>query len=125
MDARIALVFSVGLVLAMGAAPARAQKEVPGPSHPESRGRMPGMHYGMSPMLDGHVSRGRVERVDRERGTVTIDHEDIPGLMKAMTMTFEVADRTILDDVSSGQAIDFRVEKDGGRYVVTEIHIAD
>lgn len=72
-----------------------------------------------------YAARGRVESVDPDQGTVTIDHEDIPGLMKAMTMTFEVADRAILEDVSVGQAIDFRITKDAGRYVVTEIHISD
>lgn len=50
--------------------------------------------------------------------------EDIPGLMKTMTMTFAVADRAILEDVSSGQPIDFRLEKEGGRYVITEIEIS-
>lgn len=44
--------------------------------------------------------------------------------MKTMTMTFAVADRAILEDVSSGQPIDFRLEKEGGRYVITEIEIS-
>lgn len=100
--------------------------------------RMGPMCSGMMPMGHGttmsaagrpegetYAAQGRVESVDPERGTVTIDHEDIPGLMKAMTMTFEVADRAILEDVSVGQAIDFRIRKDADRYVVTEIHISD
>ena len=212
MDIRLALV--LGLALAMGATPARAQRDVAEPAQPGASGPARGMHHGMGPMMEGmermpegcmrmmqaareqdaelerrlermkrattseekletlaavvetlaeqrlarhsmmdrmspmctgkmtmahgmmgrasgrpegeaHAAHGRVERVDPERRTVTIDHEDIPGLMKGMTMTFEVVDRTILEDVSSGQAIDFRVKKDGGRYVITEIHIID
>jgi len=214
MDTRIALVLSVGLGLAMGAGPARAQKEVPEPTQPESSGRMPGMHHGMGPMMkkmesmpegcmqmmqaarkqdaelerrlermrqatasderleamatvvetlaeqrlarhammedmpmckgmmpmgqgmmestrsggpegQTYAARGRVESVDPERGTVTIDHEDIPGLMKAMTMTFQTADPQIVEEVSPGQAVDFRVKKDGNRWVVTEIDVSE
>jgi Cu/Ag efflux protein CusF len=73
---------------------------------------------------EGHAAHGVVKRVDVSTGTVTIDHEDIPGLMMAMTMEFEVSDPSILHGVSPGQAVDFRVLKKGDRYVVTEIHPA-
>ena len=55
---------------------------------------------------------------------MTIDHEDIPGLMMGMTMTFSVSDPGVLRGVEPGQVIDFRVRKDGSRYVVTEIRPA-
>ena len=51
---------------------------------------------------------------------MTLDHEDIPGLMKGMTMTFH-ADPSLLGGVAAGQEVDFRVREEGGRYVVTRI----
>ena len=97
-----------------------------------------GMGKGMMPMGRGmmesptgspegqtYAARGRVVRVDREEGTVTIDHEDIPGLMKAMTMTFGAADLEIAEKASPGQTVDFRLEKQGNRWVVTEIEVSD
>jgi hypothetical protein len=53
-----------------------------------------------------------------------IDHEDIAGLMRGMTMKFSVSDPELLRGNASGQVIDFRVHKDGNQYVVTEIRLA-
>ena len=72
----------------------------------------------------GYAGHGTVKSVDAPAGTVTIDHEDIPGLMMAMTMEFSVSDPEILRGVAPGQAVDFRVRKDGDKYVVTEIRPA-
>jgi Cu/Ag efflux protein CusF len=70
---------------------------------------------------DEGVGRGTVLAVDAAAGLVTIDHGDIPGLMKGMTMTFEVADPALLSGVASGQQVEFRVRHEEGRYVVQEI----
>jgi len=67
-----------------------------------------------------HPGRGVVVSVDAAKGEVTLDHEDIPGLMKGMTMTFH-AEPSLLAGVEAGQAVDFRVREEGGRYVVTAI----
>ena len=69
----------------------------------------------------GYAAHGTVESVDLSAATVTIDHDDIPGLMMGMTMKFSVSDAEILRGVEPGQVVDFRVRKDGDRYVVTEI----
>ena len=42
---------------------------------------------------------GVVRLVDREDGVVSIDHEEIPGLMPAMLMDFRPEDPELLDDV--------------------------
>jgi protein SCO1/2 len=65
-------------------------------------------------------ARGVVEDVQPETGQVVIAHEDIPGLMPAMTMNFDVADRKLLDTLAHGDAIDFEVEFTGKAYVVTQ-----
>jgi len=71
-----------------------------------------------------HAAHGTVKSVNAAAGTVTIDHEDIPGLMMGMTMTFSVPEPEVLRGVEPGQVIDFRVRKDGDRYIVTEIRPA-
>jgi Cu/Ag efflux protein CusF len=53
-------------------------------------------------------------------GRIVIEHGDIPGIMKAMTMEFEI-DPAILPGVESGDRVAFQIEADGGRYHVTTI----
>jgi len=67
-----------------------------------------------------HAGQGVVVAVDAAKGEVTLDHEDIPGLMKGMTMTFQ-ADSKLLAGIEAGQEVDFRVREEGGRYEVTAI----
>lgn len=67
-----------------------------------------------------YAARGRVESVSPETGQVVIDHEDVPGLMPAMTMNFDVPDPALLARLAPGQAIDFRLEFTGKAYRVVE-----
>ena len=67
-----------------------------------------------------YQARGVVQDVQPETGQVVIAHEDIPGLMPAMTMNFDVADRALLETLAPGDAIDFEVAFDGKAYVVTK-----
>ena len=65
---------------------------------------------------------GVVRAIGTDRGTITIEHGDIPGLMKAMTMTFHAESPALLEGLAPGQAVDFHVrEEAGGRYVLTRI----
>ena len=64
-------------------------------------------------------ARGVVEDVQPEIGQVLIAHEDIEGLMPAMTMNFDVPDKALLERLEYGQAIDFEVEFTGKAYRVT------
>jgi protein SCO1/2 len=66
-------------------------------------------------VYDAH---GVVQDVNRQYGQVVIAHEDIPGLMPAMTMSFDVPDAKLLATLAPGQAIDFRVAFDGSSYRV-------
>jgi len=66
-----------------------------------------------------------VKAVDATAHTVTIDHDDIPGLMPRMTMVLSVADLTALGGIKVGERVDFSLRDDGGgKHVVTEIHPA-
>jgi protein SCO1/2 len=53
---------------------------------------------------------GVVEAVDAELAQVVIDHEDIPGVMPAMSMSFDVGDPRLLETLAPGQKIEFTLE---------------
>lgn len=66
-------------------------------------------------------ARGVVREVVREYGQIVIAHGDIPGLMPAMTMNFDVADPALLDVAGKGEAVAFTVAFDGHHYEITEL----
>ncbi len=74
---------------------------------------------------DGHPGQGVVRSVDVSARQVTIKHQDIPGFMKAMTMTFELAPGLALDGIEPGTTVDFRVKLESGTYTVTQIRRAE
>src|SRR4051812_13297869 len=51
-----------------------------------------------------HPLRGVVTRVDPENSTLMVKHEEIPGVMHAMTMMFRV-EPTVAKTVKTGDAI--------------------
>jgi protein SCO1/2 len=55
-------------------------------------------------------ARGVVEAVDPALQQVVIDHEDIPGVMPAMSMSFDVGDPRLLETLAPGQSIEFTLE---------------
>lgn len=63
--------------------------------------------------------------MQKETRQIVIAHEDIPGLMPAMTMNFDVADPTLLDTLAHGDAIDFDVEFTGKAYIVTRATVRE
>ena len=68
-----------------------------------------------------HTGHGIVKGVDPAKQEVTIDHEEIPGFMKGMTMTFPVSDSHLLKGVEPGQEVEFDVVYKKGSYQVTGI----
>ncbi|MBX9583609.1 MAG: copper-binding protein [Gemmataceae bacterium] len=64
---------------------------------------------------------GTVVSVDPGKKAVTLDHQDIPGLMKAMTMEFSAESESVLSGVKAGDAVSGKVRHEGGKYVVTEL----
>jgi Cu/Ag efflux protein CusF len=69
----------------------------------------------------GHPAEGVVESVDAAAKQVTIDHGEIPGLMSAMTMTFDVADAALLQGIEAGSQVRFSVVYENGKYLVTAL----
>jgi len=70
-----------------------------------------------------YAARGVVEDVDVESGQVLIDHEDVEGLMPAMTMNFIVPDKSLLETIEAGQIIEFEIEFTGRSYDVVAAEV--
>jgi len=70
-------------------------------------------------MEDQWTVKGKVVSV-AEKG-VTIDHQDIPGLMAAMTMTFAVKDPAVLQGLEAGDAIEFTLVRSADGLHITRI----
>jgi protein SCO1/2 len=60
--------------------------------------------------------KGKVISVDRAEGDVTVQHEDIPGYMPAMTMSFPLHDADALKVVEAGDMIQAELVVTEGRY---------
>ena len=56
-------------------------------------------------------SKGRVVAIDNDAGVLTIDHEEIPNIMMAMTMPFPVEDKKLLEGLAVDDAVAFDVEQ--------------
>jgi len=65
--------------------------------------------------------RGKVVAVDPAKPAVTLDHEDIPGLMKAMQMEFKVEDPKLLEGMNVGDQVQGRLKKGESGYVITQL----
>lgn len=64
---------------------------------------------------------GDVVSIDEPRLHVIIRHEDIPGLMGAMTMRFAVASQPVLDGIAPGDAVRFVVVQRGSQLTLVSI----
>ena len=66
--------------------------------------------------------KGKVLSVDADKKNVRLDHEDIPGFMKAMEMDFTVSDAKILSGLAKGDAVQGKLKVKDTNYVITELH---
>jgi protein SCO1/2 len=65
--------------------------------------------------------KGKVVAVDPKKPAVTLDHEDIPGLMKAMEMEFKVTDARLLEGLRAGDQVQGRLKKTDSGYLITHL----
>ena len=69
-----------------------------------------------------HKGSGTVSKVDAAKGTVTINHGPVESLKwPAMSMTFKVKDKKMLDKVKQGQKVDFSFVQSGKDHTITEL----
>lgn len=75
--------------------------------------------------LTRHVVTGRVLRVFREDGSISMSHEEIPGLMAAMPapggMEFLVPDKESIERLQSGDVVRANVRRQGGDFVLENL----
>jgi protein SCO1 len=53
--------------------------------------------------------RGTIRSVDPANGALVIDHDEVPGYMQPMVMSFPVSDPALLDGLRPGDAIVFHL----------------
>ena len=75
---------------------------------------MKGMDMGAQPASATHHASGVVKSVDAGAGAVTLAHDPVKTLSwPAMTMTFKVKDKALLDKLAVGKKVDFDFEQSG------------
>ncbi len=65
--------------------------------------------------------KGQVLGVNRDKMEILVKHEDIPGLMPAMTMPYKVESAGMLDNLGPGDLITTDLAVDNGAGVITKI----
>lgn len=101
------------LLAAVGAGPALAQHAASG-SHTQLAQASAGQKTGKG--------SGLIQKIDREKEAVTIKHGPLQGLdMPAMTMSFQVKDKTMLTNLEPLQKVDFELTYDGNTFLITSI----
>jgi len=66
-----------------------------------------------------HTGHGIVREVSVEERQVLLAHDEIPGVMPAMTMNLSVYDAALLDSLHPGDEIDFELTADRGGFYIT------
>ena len=65
--------------------------------------------------------RGQILGVNRDKMEILVKHEEIPGLMSAMTMPWKVQTANMLDNIGPGDLITSEIVVDNNQGVVTKI----
>lgn len=69
-----------------------------------------------------HETSGVVKKVDPKKGMVMLAHEPVASLnWPAMTMGFQVKERSLLEKMTVGKNVDVTFVKEGKNYVVTSV----
>jgi len=83
---------------------------------------MKGMDSGEKTQGTVHNAVGVVKNVDPAKSTVTLDHEPVKSLnWSAMTMSFTVKDKALLDRLQTGKKVEFEFVQQGKDNVITSV----
>jgi protein SCO1/2 len=74
-----------------------------------------------APQQKQYEVNGKVVAVDKDQKTVTLDHEDIPGLMKGMEMQFKVENPQVLEGIAEGDQVSGQLKVRSGDYIIQEL----
>lgn len=102
------------LVSALSASATMAQQKI---------GDMTGIDMAKKPAASAqmtHMAKGTVNKIDPKTGWVLMAHEPVNSMnWPAMTMSFKVKDKSLLDKLAVGKKVDFGFVKEGEGYLVT------
>jgi Cu/Ag efflux protein CusF len=70
---------------------------------------------------ESHAGRGSVISIDQKQAKVTLKHEEIKGLMPAMSMEFPVQPAEMLNGLRVGDRVQFTLSPQGGDFIITRI----
>ena len=117
------ITYSLAAVLSVFAAPlVHAQSS--GMGGMDMKGDMKGMDMKSDKKAKSqtHKGSGTVSKVDAAKGAITIAHGPVETMnWPAMTMTFKVKDKKMLDQVKEGKKVDFSFVQSGRDHTITEI----
>ena len=65
--------------------------------------------------------QGEVVEVGEDRKAVTLDHKDIPDLMKGMKMEFKVENSAVLEGIDAADSVQGRLRVEGDNYIITSL----
>lgn len=74
-----------------------------------------------APTARDYGIRGKVTEIAADRRSVTLDHEEIPGLMAAMKMAYPVSDPALLKGLAVGDRVEGRLQASGSNYTVVSL----
>ena len=84
--------------------------------------QMKGMESGGKAQGPSHKGTAVVKKVDRAGGKVSLAHDPIRSMnWPAMTMSFSVKDKAMLDKLAPGSKVDFEFVKQGSDHVITSV----
>ena len=70
----------------------------------------------------GHQATGTVTRVEPDRNAVTVKHGPVESMKwPAMTMSFKVKDKKLLEKMKPGAKVDFSFVQSGKDYMITDV----
>ncbi len=77
-------------------------------------------------IVNNEMIGGEIRKIDKEAKKITIRHGEIKKLeMPPMTMVFQVKDEAFLNNIKTGDKVNFIAEKIGGAFVVTNIQVSN
>src|SRR5947199_3698206 len=65
--------------------------------------------------------KGKVVAVDAAKKSITLDHEDIPGLMKAMKMQFTLESPKVAEGLKPGDRVEGHFQVKGDEHIITHL----
>ncbi len=68
-----------------------------------------------------YSTRGILKSFGPDKKYASIAHEDIPGYMSAMTMSFEPQNPAQFDGLNPGDKVEFSFKPEGGKHILTAI----